>query len=283
MKNADAGAVWMLAAMTGDSLLRHGRLPYIRNFKLMQQGGHGDRNRGAALGQYYLSKKGAFVEEWGNHIEPIGITYYTLIDIGNILLFEPQDTLLREKLREGADLLLSLQHPDGGFDVAYDKLTGKALFTDLEDLRPTFYGLLVAHRILGELEIPRCGAPRRRLVCRARRRSGTVPGCLRRRPFHQRLRHRAKCPGTARNIQSERKRTLSRRSRPRGAALRLLRIHPPAVGECTRPAEGPGTARLAAEPDGALLRTRRKHGIGDQERSHPANEPLAGSTPGWRQ
>lgn len=150
MKNADAGAVWMLAAMTGDSLLRHGRLPYIRNFKLMQQGGHGDRNRGAALGQYYLSKKGAFVEEWGNHIEPIGITYYTLIDIGNILLFKPQDTLLREKLREGADLLLSLQHPDGGFDVAYDKLTGKALFTDLEDLRPTFYGLLVAHRILGE-------------------------------------------------------------------------------------------------------------------------------------
>lgn len=150
MKNADAGAVWMLAAMTGDSLLRHGRLPYIRNFKLMQQGGHGDRNRGAALGQYYLSKKGAFVEEWGNHIEPIGITYYTLIDIGNILLFEPQDTLLREKLREGADLLLSLQHPDGSFDVAYDKLTGKALFTDLEDLRPTFYGLLVAHRILGE-------------------------------------------------------------------------------------------------------------------------------------
>lgn len=150
MKNADAGAVWMLAAMTGDSLLRHGRLPYIRNFKLMQQGGHGDRNRGAALGQYYLSKKGAFVEEWGNHIEPIGITYYTLIDIGNILLFEPQDTLLRKKLREGADLLLSLQHPDGSFDVAYDKLTGKALFTDLEDLRPTFYGLLVAHRILGE-------------------------------------------------------------------------------------------------------------------------------------
>lgn len=54
----------------------------------------------------------------------------------------------------------------------------------------------------------------------------------------------------------------------------LLRIHPPAVGECTRPAEGPGTARLAAEPDGALLRTRRKHGIGDQERSHPADEPL---------
>lgn len=150
MKNADAGAVWMLAAMTGDSLLRHGRLPYIRNFKLMQQGGHGDRNRGAALGQYYLSKKGAFVEEWGNHIEPIGITYYTLIDIGNILLFESQDTLLREKLREGADLLLSLQHPDGGFDVAYDKLTGEALFTDLEDLRPTFYGLLVAHRILSE-------------------------------------------------------------------------------------------------------------------------------------
>lgn len=150
MKNADAGAMWMLAAMTGDSLLRHGRLPYVRNFKLMQQGGRGDRNCGAALGQYYLSKKGTFVEEWGDHIEPIGIAYYTLIDIGNILLFEPCDTLLREKLRAGADLLLSLQHPDGGFDVAYDKRTGEALFTDLEDLRPTFYGLLVAHRILGD-------------------------------------------------------------------------------------------------------------------------------------
>lgn len=150
MKNADAGAVWMLAAMTGDSLLRHGRLPYIRNFKLMQQGGRGDRNRGAALGQYYLSGKGCFVEEWGNHIEPIGITYYTLVDIGNILLFEPGDTLLRDRLREGADLLLRLQHPDGGFDVAYDKTTGRALFTDLEDLRPTFYGLLVAYRILGD-------------------------------------------------------------------------------------------------------------------------------------
>ena len=82
----------MLAAMTGDSLLRHGRLPYIRNFKLMQQGGHGDRNRGAPLGQYYLSKKGSVRRGGGNHIEPIGITYYTLIDIGNILLFEPQDS-----------------------------------------------------------------------------------------------------------------------------------------------------------------------------------------------
>ena len=150
MKNADAGAVWMLAAMTGDSLLRHGRLPYIRNFKLMQQGGNDDPNRGAALGQYYLSKRGCFVEEWGNHIEPIGITYYTLIDIGNILLFEPHDKALREKFRNGAELLLALQHADGSFDVAYDKVTGEALFTDLEDLRPTFYGLLVAHRILGK-------------------------------------------------------------------------------------------------------------------------------------
>ena len=43
-----------------------------------------------------------------------------------------------------------MQHADGSFGVAYDKLTGEALFTDLEDLRPTFYGLLVAHRILGE-------------------------------------------------------------------------------------------------------------------------------------
>lgn len=150
MKNADAGAVWMLASMTGDPRLQQGRLPYIRNFKLMQQGDNDDPNTGAALGQYYLSKQDRFVEEWGNHIEPIGITYYTLIDIGNILLFEPNDKELLANFRNGAELLLSLQYPDGSFDVAYDKLTKELLFTDLEDLRPTFYGLIVAHRILGE-------------------------------------------------------------------------------------------------------------------------------------
>lgn len=150
MKNSDIGAAWMLASMTGDPRLTEQRLPYIRNFKLMQQAPADDPNHGAAMGQYYLSKKKKFVEEWGDHIEPIGITYYTLMDLGNILLFEPGDSLLREALRAGAERLLALQHPDGSFDVAFGKHDGKAQFTDLKDLRPTFYGLIVAHRLLGD-------------------------------------------------------------------------------------------------------------------------------------
>lgn len=150
MKNSDIGAAWMLASMTDDPRLTEQRLPQMRNFKLMQQAPSGDPNHGAAMGQYYLSKSGRFVEEWGDHIEPIGIAYYTLMDLGNILLFEPGDTLLRESFRAGAERLLSLQQQGGGFVVAYDKHDGRALFTDLKDLRPTFYGFIVAYRILGE-------------------------------------------------------------------------------------------------------------------------------------
>lgn len=150
MKNADVGAAWMLAAMTGDERLTATRLPYMRNFKLMQQASAEDPNHGAALGQYYLMKKSKFVEEWGDHIEPIGTTYYTLMDLGNILLFEPEDSALRECFRAGAERLLSLQREDGGFVVAYGKQQGEPLFTDLEDLRPTFYGFVVAYRLLGE-------------------------------------------------------------------------------------------------------------------------------------
>lgn len=151
MKNSDIGAVWMLASMTDDEKLKKHRLPYIRNFKLKQQEESGPYT-GAAKGQYFLWKRQKFVEEWGAHMEPIGITYYTLCDLGNILLFEPQDSLLREKFRQGARCLLSLQKPDGSFDVAFDKHDGQPLFTDLQDLRPTFYGFIVAYRILGEQE-----------------------------------------------------------------------------------------------------------------------------------
>lgn len=150
MKNSDIGAAWMLAAMTGDPRLTEQRLPFMRNFKLKQQAPAGDPDHGAAMGQYYLSKRKKFVEEWGDHIEPIGITYYTLMDLGNILLFEPDDSLLRAALRTGAERLLSLQRPDGSFDMAYNRHDRKALFTDLQDLRPTFYGFIVAHRLLGE-------------------------------------------------------------------------------------------------------------------------------------
>jgi hypothetical protein len=44
--------------------------------------------------------------------------------------------------------LLKWQKADGSWEVAYDKFTHQPLFTDLKDLRPTFYGLLVAYRIL---------------------------------------------------------------------------------------------------------------------------------------
>ena len=118
MKNSDIGASWMLASMTGDPRLTEERLPYMRNFKLMQQAPAGDPNHGAAMGQYYLWKKQKFVEEWGDHIEPIGITYYTLMDLGNILLFERDDSLLRSGFRAGAERLLSLQQAAAGVSVA---------------------------------------------------------------------------------------------------------------------------------------------------------------------
>lgn len=161
MKNSDYGAMWMLATLTGDDVLRKTRLPYARNFKLAQQQEEGGFFQGAAVGQYYLSKSRKFTEEWGPYVEPIGLTYYTMLDIGNVLLFEPKDTQLKERLRLGAERLLSWQQPDGHWEVAYDRETEKPRFTDVKDLRPTFYGLIVAHRLLGEkkyLDAARKGA-----------------------------------------------------------------------------------------------------------------------------
>lgn len=150
MKNSDVGSVWMLAAATDDPRLSEERLPYIRNFKLAQQDGSDDFLSGSAKGQYYLSKGQRFVEEWGSHTEPIALTYYVMCDLGNMLLFQPRDTLLRRQLRRGADRLLAWQHADGGFDVAYDKQTRQPIYADLRDLRPTFYGFAVAYRMLGD-------------------------------------------------------------------------------------------------------------------------------------
>jgi len=148
MKNSDYGAMWMTAAISGRPWFRDSVLPYALNFKLQQQQVSDGFFRGAAIGQYYLAKQKKFVEEWGDFIEPISLTYYTLVDMGNILLFDPGNRALRERLRMGADLLLQWQKADGSWAVAYDRRTHQALFTDLEDLRPTFYGLLVAWRIL---------------------------------------------------------------------------------------------------------------------------------------
>jgi len=148
IKNSDYGAMWMLAKATGDPILQKQVLPYALNFKLAQQQTAPGFFQGAAVGQYYLAKRKVFVEEWGEFVEPISLTYYTMLDDGNILLFEPDNKVLAERLRLGADLLLKWQQPDGSWKVAYDRKTEQPLFEDIQDLRPTFYGLIVAHRIL---------------------------------------------------------------------------------------------------------------------------------------
>jgi hypothetical protein len=148
MKNSDYGAMWMLSTIMNDRVLQQTRLPYARNFKLAQQQTDTGFFQGAAIGQYYLSKSKKFTEEWGEFVEPIGLTYYIMLDIGNILLFEPHDSELLQRLKMGADLLLRWQHPNGSWEVAYDRHTHQPIFRDLEDFRPTFYGLLVAYRIL---------------------------------------------------------------------------------------------------------------------------------------
>jgi hypothetical protein len=148
MKNSDYGAMWMLATATGDSLLTKNVLPYAENFKLVQQETNNGFFKGAVEGQYYLAKAKKFVEEWGAVVEPIALTYYTMLDIGNMLLFEPDDQELKERLRFGAERLLTWQKPDGSWAVAYDKKTEQEIFKDIQDVRPTFYGMIVAHRIL---------------------------------------------------------------------------------------------------------------------------------------
>lgn len=152
IKNADYGAMWMLANTSGDQFLKDSVLPYALNFKLAQQQTAAGFFRGAATGQYYLAGSQVFTEEWGDFVEPVSLTYYVMLDIGNILLFEPGNDTLKNRLALGADLLMKWQKPDGSWEVAYDRHTHQPLFTDIQDLRPTFYGLLVAYRILRKEE-----------------------------------------------------------------------------------------------------------------------------------
>ena len=161
MKNADYGAMWMMGKMTGDPLITERRLPYALNFKLKQQNMKEGEMHGASRGQYYLRDSRDFVEEWGPYTEPVATTYYILCDLGNICLFEPDNRAAKEHLRAGADYLSRCQRPDGSWPVAVDSVAGKECFTDLADYRPTFYGQLVAYRILGDrryLESARRGA-----------------------------------------------------------------------------------------------------------------------------
>lgn len=148
MKNADYGAMWMLANATNDPELKEKVLPPALNFKLVQQETNKGFFNGAIEGQYYLAKSKKFVEEWGEVVEPIAVTYYVLLDMGNMLLFEPENAELKERLRLGADKLLSWQNADGSWAVAYDRKTEQELFKDIKDVRPTFYGMIVAYRLL---------------------------------------------------------------------------------------------------------------------------------------
>lgn len=150
VKNADYGAMWMLGTITGDSILQHTRLPQALNFKLAQQHTADDFFKGAAAGQYYLYRSKRFTEEWGAYTEPIATTYYMMLDIGNVLLFKPEHQQLKTELRLAADWLLKKMKPEGFWEVAYNNATQKPMFTDQRDYRPTFYGLLVAYKILGD-------------------------------------------------------------------------------------------------------------------------------------
>lgn len=161
MKNSDYGAMWMLAKATNDPLLTQNVLPYAENFKLTQQQTTDGFFKGAAVGQYYLAKSKKFVEEWGEVVEPIALTYYTMLDVGNMLLFAPTNQELKKRLQLGAERLLNWQKPDGSWAVAYDRHTEQEIFKDVQDLRPTFYGMIVAYRLLKEpkyLQAARKGA-----------------------------------------------------------------------------------------------------------------------------
>jgi hypothetical protein len=150
IKNSDYGAMWMLAKITGDPNLTRDRLPFARNFKLKQVQAEAGFFQGAAVGQYYLPSSRRFTEEWGDYVEPVALTYYALLDLGNILLFAPDDTEVRARFKLSADRLLQWQKPDGSWVVGYSRKSSQPVFADLTDFRPTFYGLLVAHRVLGD-------------------------------------------------------------------------------------------------------------------------------------
>ncbi|MFC3197720.1 glycerophosphoryl diester phosphodiesterase [Parapedobacter deserti] len=155
-KNADIGALYMLAKNANDTVMQR-RIPFVRNYKLAQQQTSPGFFQYSATGEYpsnhgNIEENPVFFSEVGNWIEPLYTTYYTLMDMGNMLLFNPEDKEIRERMRLAADKLMSWQKADGGWDVAYDRLSNRLAFPDLKDLRPTWYGLLVAYKTFGDTQ-----------------------------------------------------------------------------------------------------------------------------------
>lgn len=146
-KIADAGTMFMIARNGQDSVM-NSRLHYVRNYKMIQQQTEPGYFCGAALGEY--ADIDGVESERGNWIEPLHTTYYTMVDFGNMLLFNPDDKELLERLRMAGDRLLAWQKGDGSFEVGYDRFSMKPSFPDLKDYRPTWYGLYIAYKHLND-------------------------------------------------------------------------------------------------------------------------------------
>lgn len=146
-KTSDVGAMMMLARAGKDPVMES-RIPFLRAYKLEQQETNPGFFQYAATGEYPFES--GFSAERGNWIEPLFTTYYTMLDLGNMLLFNPQDEVVRERIRLAGEKLLQWQQQDGSWAVAYDKISHRESFPSLRDLRPTWYGLLVAYRATGD-------------------------------------------------------------------------------------------------------------------------------------
>jgi hypothetical protein len=146
-KNADIGAMWMIANAGQDTVLQ-ARLPFVRTHKLAMQEMSPGFFKGASMGEY--ADADGVESERGNYVEPLFTTYYTLMDMGNMLLYTPNDQELKSRVALAADKLIDWQHADGGWDVAYDRFSHQLSFPDLKDLRPTWYGLFIAYKTLGD-------------------------------------------------------------------------------------------------------------------------------------
>lgn len=156
-KLSDVGAMWMWQRLTGDPFIAEERLPQARGFKLAQQGIAEDGAfDGAALGEYF--RDGEWISEivWASreqygadYVSPIFTTFYTMADGGNVLLFDSDDEEMRSVVERGAQRLLDWQHQDGSFDIGYERGNPETIkYPELEDLRATWYGLLVGYRLL---------------------------------------------------------------------------------------------------------------------------------------